>query len=63
MLYIYMIPMDLQYESKLKKTKNSLLTSSHCSRFQKLDFQTLISLCLDGVSEDNSRRVRDHFSF
>ena len=58
-----MIPMDLQYESKLKKTKNSLLTSGHCSQFQKLDFQTLISLCLDGVSEDNSRRVRDHFSF
>ena len=59
-----MIPMNLQYESKLKKTKNSLLTSNHCSRFQKLDFQTLISLCLDGVSEDkNSRRVRDHFSF
>ena len=61
-IYIYMIPMNLQHESKLKKTKNSLLTSSH--RFQKLDFQTLISLCLDGVSEDkNSRRVQDHFSF
>ena len=44
-----MIPMDLQYESKLKRTKNSLLTSSHCSRFQKLGFQTIISICLDGV--------------
>ena len=51
-----MIPMVLQHESKPKKTKNSLLTSSHCSRFQKLDFQTLISLCLNGVSENKNNR-------
>ena len=59
---LYSIPMYLQHESKSKRLRIVYLPPAIVVGFKNPDFQTLISLFLDGVFlKIITERVRDHF--
>ena len=63
---LYLIPMDLQHESKLKRLRIVYLPLAIVVGFKNPDFQTLSPFfrwCFFFKIIKCSRRVRDHFSY